>query len=199
MSEKLSNVMNRYLMNYLKGGYDVILPNFFFGWNECDVFRINQKNFVYEYEIKISRQDFFNDTKKQTRDGLKYDMLKGAIGDYCPNRFFYVVPADLISVTEIPKFAGLIYFKKTFNSFCIIKAAPLLHKREICYNIYRDVCRTLATRDFEYRKKIKKIRGGEFDRQLAESKREIDSLKTKVREYSNELFLLKVGTKRQPI
>ena len=102
-------------------------------------------------------------------------MLLDAKNEYCANRFFYVVPTGLIKNTELPKFAGLLYYSKGY--FEVSKIAPLLHKRPIGYNIYREVSRTLATRDFEYRKKLKKIRSGEMDREIAQLKR--DNAKSK--------------------
>jgi hypothetical protein len=50
------------------------------------------------------------------------------------NRFYYVVPENLISLDECPDFAGLIYIKKYENQYvdyckCIeVKKAPMLHK-----------------------------------------------------------------------
>lgn len=45
-----------------------------------------------------------------------------------PNKFFYCVPDKLISLDEIPEYAGLIYCSNT--DFKIIKKAPFLHKDE---------------------------------------------------------------------
>lgn len=50
------------------------------------------------------------------------------------NRFYYVVPENMISLTECPSFAGLIYVSKVENGFGDyfnlkeVKKAPLLHK-----------------------------------------------------------------------
>ena len=43
---------------------EVIIPNFYFGWYEMDVFRLTSSGFVTEYEIKTSRADLKNDFKK---------------------------------------------------------------------------------------------------------------------------------------
>lgn len=45
----------------------------------------------------------------------------------CPNRFYYAVPKDLIKVSEIPVYAGLIYVDGYSSN--VIKQAPFLHKR----------------------------------------------------------------------
>ena len=46
-----------------------------------------------------------------------------------PNYFYYAVPDDLISVEEIPDYAGLIYVSQS-GGYRIIKKAPCLHKEK---------------------------------------------------------------------
>lgn len=59
-----ANEIQRRLMGFVRGTADIVLPNFFYGNHEADLLRINNADFVYEYEIKISRADFFADFKK---------------------------------------------------------------------------------------------------------------------------------------
>lgn len=50
-----------------------------------------------------------------------------------PNYFYYVCPKDLISESELPKYAGLMYVEETNTKvprLNIIKAAPKLHKNK---------------------------------------------------------------------
>jgi hypothetical protein len=78
--------------------YPFQIPNaFFYGW-ECDYWALDIAGVAREFEIKISRSDFFNDAKKQ-----KHAECKGA------NYFYYVVPKDLIKPSEVDKRYGLIY------------------------------------------------------------------------------------------
>lgn len=176
-----ANEINKNLLHFLKGGYDVLLPNFYFGVHECDVFRITQSDLVVEYEIKISRSDFFNDFKK----GSKHRNLEAGEG-LCPNRFFFVVPENLILKEEVPSYAGLIYYND--GRFKIIKSGKLLHKNK--FTNYRSICHTLASRDEEHRIKIKKIRNTDFDKEMAQMKREVSRLREENRAQSNELFLI---------
>ena len=43
---------------------EVVIPNFYFGFYEMDVFRLTPSGFITEYEIKTSRADLKNDFKK---------------------------------------------------------------------------------------------------------------------------------------
>ena len=46
-----------------------------------------------------------------------------------PNYFHFVTPTGLVSIDEIPEYAGLIYMDENLN-FEIIKKASLLHKEK---------------------------------------------------------------------
>lgn len=46
-----------------------------------------------------------------------------------PNRFFYIVPEDMISPDQVPEYAGLYYIKQN-GGIIEIKKAPLLHKKK---------------------------------------------------------------------
>lgn len=90
-----------------------VFPNTFFDGFEADILEITKSGYSYEYEVKISRSDFFNDAKKK-RDFYKgravsmnkFDMLKN--GERV-NYFYYVVPKGLVTPDEVPEFAGLAY------------------------------------------------------------------------------------------
>ena len=82
--------------------YPFQIPNaFFYGW-ECDYWALDIAGVAREFEVKISRSDFFNDAKKQ-----KHAECKGA------NYFYYVVPKDLVKPAEVDKRYGLIYVWET--------------------------------------------------------------------------------------
>ena len=180
-----ANEIQKALMFFVKGSYDVVLPNFYFGWNECDVFRITQTDYVIEYEIKVSRSDFLNDFKKESRDNKKHDVLKCGEGKYCPNRFFFVVPDGLVSASEVPSYAGLIYY--AHSSFSFIKSGKLIHRNK--FTDYRSICHTLSERDEGHRRRIREIRNTDFDKEMAAMKREVESLKKQKKELSQELML----------
>jgi len=167
-----------------------ILPNFYFGYHECDVFRVNQSDFVFEYEIKVSRADFFADFKKN--GGVKHSNLKYAGGIYCPNRFFFVVPKGLIKSLEIPDYAGLIYFNN--GNFEIIKSGKLIHKRK--FTDFRSLAHTLAGRDEGHRQRIKFLRNTDYEKEIAAAKREQESYRKLSKQLNQELFMLRTEQRK---
>lgn len=95
---------------------------FIYKW-ESDLWFLTKSNLAYEIEIKITKADFKNDFKKQDKhiilETKEQKQLK-------PNFFYYAVPENLIDVSEIPDYAGLIYMKEYFPYFEVIKPAPKL-------------------------------------------------------------------------
>lgn len=89
-------------------------------WWECDVFELTGAGFFREYEIKLSRADFKRDAEKDGWAGHwdpgegrknKHELL--AQGDARgPVQFWFVVPEDLVTVDEVPEWAGLLYFRE---------------------------------------------------------------------------------------
>lgn len=89
-----------------------------------------QKIFVEKFPSPISDRSYYNqyveDGKYVSAEYCKmkwYDPEKFNI----PNKFYYAIPKGLISVDEVPAYAGLI---EVNNYQCtIVKQAPFLHKR----------------------------------------------------------------------
>lgn len=85
---------------------EVLIPGYFYTRWEMDLFRLTKSEMVVEYEIKISRRDFQNDFKKKYETGnwgnrltlSKHDDMVSK--DSACNRFFFVVPTNLVSVEE---------------------------------------------------------------------------------------------------
>lgn len=73
------------------------MPNAFIYDHECDYWAMDKDGIAREYEVKISRADYFKDAEKE-----KHTKLNGA------NYFYYVVPGGLISANEVDKKYGLI-------------------------------------------------------------------------------------------
>lgn len=117
-------------------------------WWECDVFEITEAGFFREYEVKVSRSDFMADRKKrktaysQWSPGMaftgtrlsKHDLLTAA-DPRGPQRFWYVTPAGLLKLDELPLWAGLIEFGK---SKCggwpierVVRPAPKAHGEKV--------------------------------------------------------------------
>jgi hypothetical protein len=164
MKGKLINRMQQKLIQYARGGaYDIVMCNYYFGSYEMDVFKLNDKMWITEYEIKISRTDFKKDfTKTRTRslydDKFNY---QGSIttnkheqlekGECKPNRFYFVVPEGLVAKEEIPPHAGLLYYDEKTDSITVEKNARLLHKNPQPVTIYKDIARGLSFREIRYR------------------------------------------------
>lgn len=114
--------------------------------------------YAYEIEIKISRQDYFNDFNKKHKHEVllhgfyskeKYNHDRGAdnnewikifdgiekVNRQRPNRFYYCVPEGLITSSELPSYAGLLYYN--LKSITKIKEAPLLHKQT--FTLYKEL------------------------------------------------------------
>jgi hypothetical protein len=112
-------------------GYQLACPNYTpFRWHESDLFAVTRAGMGVEFEIKISRSDFKADASKL----YKHERMANAdpVG---PSRFFYVVPDGLITVEEVPAWAGLIYVRVWTSDyhasrivFHEIKKAPKRHR-----------------------------------------------------------------------
>lgn len=77
---------------------------------EADLLSVSSTGYYYEFEVKISRSDFLRDkTKGSHFSELKHEIYATGLDVRRPNYFSYVCPADLISVAEIPPYAGLYY------------------------------------------------------------------------------------------
>jgi len=133
------------------------------GMDEADVFGINRNGYMYEFEIKQSRSDFLAEfrnkkdkhKKLQNRNAIKvYDEWKNekrTEGTYelirIPNRYFFVCPKDLISIDEVPEYAGLIYIDSGyFGKLHEVKHAKLLHRNKANILVYERVASILSQR-----------------------------------------------------
>jgi superfamily II DNA or RNA helicase len=102
---KITNEIQRQLMDFARSSPgDIVLANYYFGIYEMDVFKLNDRGWITEYEIKISRADFKKDFSKSRQKYLfedksfdsryttvttkKHDQL--ITGECKPNRFYFV-------------------------------------------------------------------------------------------------------------
>ena len=82
-----------------------VFTNVFLGHFEADILEITKAGYAYEYEVKLTKADFRQDCNKRKYNILKHDVIRN--GNRI-NYFFYVVPKGLISINEVPEFAGLV-------------------------------------------------------------------------------------------
>ena len=137
--------INNRLVKYLTNGTDIVMPNYYYNGYEMDVFRVMNSGYVIEYEVKISRGDFFQDFKKGTQYGMpKHDEVKN--GNKC-NRFMFVTTKGLIEKHEIPEYCGLMEYHG--YDFAVIKNAPLIHNHKIQQERFKDIARRASVREFE--------------------------------------------------
>lgn len=164
---------------------------------ESDYLAITKSNYVYECEIKISRSDFIADQKKQRKhlilEGKNFALKTN--GEY-PNYFYYAVPDGLISVDEVPEYAGLIYCKP--YGIEIVKQAPKISKEpanldnlklvdKFYYNMlsWKAKCEENDIQELKRRIKVLEKDCYNYDEMLSEATCEIDELKLKLKKYED--------------
>lgn len=170
---KLSDKITRAFLYNIANGNEIVIPNFYMWW-EMDIFRMLPSGYIYEYEIKISRADFKNDFNKWD----KHKMLQG--GKLSCNRFYFIVPKDLVAISEIPDYCGLIYFEelpKNRWKFTTVQNAKFLHKDKKVDDIkfMHRLMTKIAYREYIVGCKLRDLR------------RDIDSLKSTIIENNLEL------------
>lgn len=123
---KIQQILCLYFLSKNSKKYE-LLNLFVYDW-ESDYLAITHSDISYECEIKITRQDFLNDSKKRNKHLILEGKDNNIIG---PNYFYYAVPENLINIDEIPSYAGLIYVFPF--GIQIMKAAPKLHNKKFDY------------------------------------------------------------------
>ena len=168
--ESKSHLILKELLKYARSTpSDIVLPNWYVGNWEFDVFKLSKAGYITEYEVKVSRADFLNDFTKETnrrynqeyeKRGLekpfeslrKHECLIGRC-----HQFYFVVPAGMVDKSEVSDNCGLIYFEK--GRLSVVKVAPKISKEKILFNweafarkvYYR--CDNLRHKNFLLRKK----------------------------------------------
>lgn len=112
---------------------------------ECDVCCVTDRRYFAEYEIKISRSDFFNDAHKAAFKSehapRKHDIYRGTVDAKLhrwrevprPRQFYFVTPPGLIALGEVPSHCGLIEIDTDIRArgswgVQIVRRAPCLKK-----------------------------------------------------------------------
>jgi len=131
------------------------------GFAEMDVAKITSTDYIYEYELKVSRGDFLKEVKNFTEkiDRQKYwkhfmmlESFNSKKKKYkrktntIPNKFYFVCPKDLIKESELLEFQGLIYVDENYN-FEVIKEAKFLHKDKLSLKAIKRFLKTLSERE----------------------------------------------------
>lgn len=99
-----------------------VIHNYYLkGWGEIDFFRVTKAGLTYDYEIKISMQDFYRDKKKNKPSVTKQDM---------PNYRYYVAPRQIAEkILKVTESDGVIC-SEPFN---VLRKAKKLHNEKISF------------------------------------------------------------------
>lgn len=139
----------------------LIVPNVQLGPGQADLIRYSSRRKIEEYEIKLSRSDFFRDkSHKKHKHGIMTGKYPGEIA----NRFFYAYPKGMIKIEEIPEYAGAVEFEESRDKFGdmhlrfdLVKKAPLLHSRKCDLKRLAYFMRGLSLRYWEKRRYRKEL------------------------------------------
>jgi hypothetical protein len=147
-NSKSKNIAGSLLMYLYEKQHSPVTTSFTgCGLAECDVLSISKSDYIYEYEIKISRSDYKRDFIKPKHSNIineKYTKtIKKELNYLSANYFTYVVPTGLISIEEVPVYAGLIYFNEDLT-FDVIKKPVLIHKTKATEKFIRKVAHNLS-------------------------------------------------------
>ena len=110
-NSKSKNIESALVMYLYQKSHSPITTRFTgMGLQECDVISVSKSDYIYEYEIKISRQDFKKDFLKEKHNHILNEKFtyvgKGEQLFRVCNYFNYVVPNGLVSIEEVEALAG---------------------------------------------------------------------------------------------
>jgi hypothetical protein len=123
------------LFQAVRTASELLVPNFTPPhWWEADLFRITRDAMTIEYEVKLSLADYNADRRKAEKHARLMARDAG-----CPNRFIYVVPADIAHQIHPPHWAGLMTVTEGCRTlgFEVIRKAPRLHKVTVSDEVRR--------------------------------------------------------------
>jgi hypothetical protein len=162
MKVKASDIQKE-LLRFARGtGSDIIIPNYYVGSYEMDVFKLNERGLITEYEIKVSRADLKNDFKKNKHNGWSKKTeqtnkhVELAAGRLPANRFFFVVPVDMVDAELMPRHCGVIFYDE--GSLQIVRPAPLLHKNPVDIKFYKTLAIGLSWRQQHLRGRLSRMK-----------------------------------------
>lgn len=97
--------------------------------SEQDWLSFLESGYNWEIECKCSRTDYLKDFS--SKPGKHNLMASRAFrnAEDGPNRFYFACPKDVIEISEVPEYAGLICVEEW--RVTIVKKAPLLHRKKL--------------------------------------------------------------------
>ena len=118
---------------------------------EADIIMVSPSGLATEYEVKTSRADFKKDFAKISKHkNLAKPVLaksRNTVAQYpnAPNYFYYVCEEGLLTVKDIPPYAGLIYVKEN-REVIVEKKAPRIHEHKLPEYMRLNIGRVLSIR-----------------------------------------------------
>lgn len=189
---KIQQILRQYFLSESTKKYE-LCNLFVYNW-ESDYLAITRSGIAYECEIKISRQDFLNDSKKHNKHLI---ISEGRLPVGRPNYFYYAVPEGLINADDVPEHAGLIYVmeygiryikeaKKVHDGKFDYEQTNLMDKLYYNYMRYRDLYKesdisSLKKEIIGLQKQIM-----DYDDMLSERVCEIDELNNLIKRHNIE-------------
>lgn len=118
--------------------------NFSRSFHECDILGVTKALITTEIEIKVTRRDFRADKNKIAKH-LRLEAGNQESFWNIPNKFYYGCPKELIKLTEIPLYAGLLWVDESGNVEVIRKPA-MIHKEKITMKVLLSMLGLLTER-----------------------------------------------------
>lgn len=112
---------------YKKHKYKLV-NSFVFNW-ESDYFGLDHNGMTVEIEVKTSRTDFTNEFRNKVK---KHEILKNGNPDNVriPNQFYFFSDPSIISIKDVPEYAGLIHCDLDSGKTYIVKSAKMIHNKK---------------------------------------------------------------------
>ena len=123
--EKILSILDRQYLSQSACKY-LIHNLFVFDW-ESDYLAVTKAGLIHEVEIKISKNDFKNESKNKSDKFVLFESRTETT--MIPDFFYYCVPENLISVEDVPSYAGLLYIND-YGFLTTPKCAPRLKKEK---------------------------------------------------------------------
>ena len=148
---KTTELQDAILIEFLKSRPLAITNYSYLTGYEADIIMISPSGLATEVEVKTSRADFKKDFSKTTKHKhLKAPTVsKGTstVAKYpkAPNYFYYACEEGLLTVKDIPPYAGLIHVKKN-GEVIAVKKSPKLHSFKVPEYMRHNIGRVLSIR-----------------------------------------------------
>lgn len=105
--------------NWLSGKkHKVVCPNVkLFNW-ESDVISLSSVEMIYEFEVKLSKEDFKRDFDKPKHlhfsgEGETFEVdgeTRHYVDRNIPSKFYFVFPEGMVPPEDVPDYAGILHY-----------------------------------------------------------------------------------------